>query len=105
MPTVVLVPWYEQEDFHRLRQMPNGNYLPPDYDKWRSQAVNRTRDLLAQGVSAQLVRLNIERYFDWLFQHDAPDTASTRLRYLYQLSGEAGCEVVDVCWPEPPSFH
>jgi hypothetical protein len=105
MPIVVLVPWYEQEDFVRLRQMLNGKYLPSDYAKWRDRAVAETQALLAQGHSAQLVRLNIERYFGWLCERCEPDTTSARLHYLYHLSGEAGCEVIDVCWPEPPHAY
>lgn len=101
----MLVPWYEQDDFIRIRQMRNGVYLPPCYSAWREQAVAKVRELLATGAAAQVVGVRIDAYFQWLCERGVADTVTSRRQYLYYLSGEAAYEIRDVCWPEPPTRH
>lgn len=103
--SIVLVPWYEPEDFYRLRLMCHGRHLPHSYDEWQRQAVAATNDLLSRGVAAQIVRLNIEDYFNWLYDRSEADTAPVRIEYLRQLSEKAGCMIGETCWPLPPGYH
>lgn len=103
--TVILVPWYGPEDFERLRLMNDGRFMPICYESWRDQAVQRVRKLLSDGYATQIIRLNIEDYFDWLRARCEPDTAQTRLRYLHFKSGQAGDAVHGSCRPEAPKYH
>lgn len=99
--SVVFLPWLGPADYICLRQMKDGDYLPPTYQDWLTRAVAQAMDLLASGCSAQIVNLKIEDYFDWLHQHCLPDTAEARAQYLSHVAHEVGCEVENVCWPWP----
>lgn len=106
---VVLVPWYEPDDFARLRHMRGNSSLPPSYDRWQEEAKEQVQQLLATGVAAQIVSLRVDDYLAWLSLSCAADTPQSRLAYLAHLAVEAGClgrqETHATSWPGFPTFN
>lgn len=92
---MVALPWYEQDDYHQLKQMNKGGTLPATYDEWRAEMLRTTKRASAQGIVVLGVTVRVDEYFAWLESQCRPDTAEARSSYFAQLAkavGEAALE-------------
>ena len=89
--SIILVPWYEADDFYRFRRMQGGSNMPSSYDEWLGKAVREVTRLLAKGQAVQIVRLTPDTYFEWLTRRCAADTNEERLAYLGDMTALSGC--------------
>jgi hypothetical protein len=106
--TVLVVPWYEREDFEKLRLVNQGQPLPLSYNAWLDSAFSHMRQQLAQGCALKIVTIHLDDYFTWLASEGELDSAKARQRYIKELSA-AGSQLpgstlnTDVPWPEFPA--
>lgn len=106
--TVLLVPWYERQDFQKLRRMSQAACLPDTYAAWLDNAFRNMRQLLAQGCAVKIVTIHLDEYFAWLANEREADTAAARSRYIQEQStvgSQLSGPVADAPWPGFPISH
>lgn len=85
----VVLPWYERDDFEKLRLMTGGEHLPVSYDAWLREATAEARRQRQSGRSLRIVPLHVDDYFAWLGEQAEADTREARLRYLSEIADDA----------------
>lgn len=102
-PTVdaytIALPWYEREHFEQLWQLAHDHdEMPRDYEVWHAAALNVINEWLARGRALQIVTIRPAEFVAWLEDHNLPNTAATRLKYVEERArggaGVAGVAVV-----------
>ncbi len=96
-PTVdaytVALPWYEEDDFHRLWELAQDREdMPSNYEVWHQQAMAVMNAWLARGRALQIVTIRPDEFLAWLEEHGLPNTAVTRLSNVEGKAMRAGSE-------------
>lgn len=86
-PTVkaytIALPWYEREHFEELWRLAHDqDEMPRDYEVWHAAALIVINEWLARGRALQIVTIRPDEFIEWLTEHDLPNTAATRLKYV-----------------------
>jgi hypothetical protein len=83
---VIVLPWYDRDEFERLSKMSNEGQMPATYEQWKAQTEHAAKTALARGLALELIPVRADEYFAWLTTQCRTDSAETRARYMEELA-------------------
>lgn len=86
-PQIAGIPWYEPENFDRLRSMfEDGNKLHGTYEEWRVAAESSRKNLESRGVRVVCVNIDPDQFPVWCRDNRMNLNAEARNRFAASIA-------------------